>query len=283
MKNEIIKLFRNEVTGMYVSNDTIGEILDDKENHFISRIEDSKLIGVSVINRNTIYLLLVDKVYQRQGVGTFLLEESEKYIKSKGFNECKLGAGKEYIVPGVPMNENAHLFFKKHNYVHSWGDQQCIDLDISLDDFIYDKNIVGDIVDGILYRFATPDDVEGIVDCCKEDTSSFIEHYRNDSLYEPDSSDPVIVAEKDGEIVAALMIGVESGDAGIGYAGCIITAPSHRGKGIATTLLKIGTTHMKNMGRKRVWLSYTYTAIENTYKKLGYKICMEYFMGQKEL
>jgi len=283
MINEIITLFRREVPGIYISDETISDILSDKTNHFIYRKDKDKLIGVSVINENTIYLLLVDNLCQKQGIGLSLLEESEDYIKSKGFDKIKLGVGKDYIVPGAPMINDAYKFFIKHGYHHSWGEQECVDMSISLCDFIFTGYKIGDTIDGNLYRFANPGDMKGIVDCCREDASSFIEHYMNEKLYEPDSSDPVIVAEKDGEILGALMIGTESGDNKTGYLGCIITAPRHRNKGIATNIMKVGTSYLKSMGSETIWLSYTYTEIVNKYSKLGYKICMKYFMGEKKL
>jgi len=282
-KNEILALFRKELPEILIGDGAALGNLEDEDNHLIFRMENDELIGISVINGNSIYLLLVNEFYQREGIGTELLKESEEYIKAKGFDKVKLGVGKDYIIPGVPMNRNAHKFFEKHGYIHSWGDVSCIDLSISLSDFIYNEYNIGDTVAGVLYRFATLDDVDGIKSCCEEDAGDFIELYSNEDMYKPNSSDPVIVAEKDGEILAALMIGTESEEYGIGYAGCIVTAPRHRNKGIATNLLKIGTTRMKNMGLKTVWLSYTYTAIENTYKKLGFKVCMEYFMGEKNI
>jgi len=281
--SDILALFRKELPEILIGDRAVLGNLKDEDNHFIYRMENDELIGVSVINGNSVYLLLVDKHHQGQGIGTALLKESEEYIKAKGFNKVKLGVGKDYIIPGVPMNRNVHKFFEKQGYIHSWGDLGCIDLSLSLSDFIYNEHKIGDTIDGILYRFANPDDVDGIKSCCEEDSSDFIELYSDESMYTPNSSDPVIIAEKDGEILAALMIGTESEENGIGYGGCIITAPRHRNKGIATNLLKIGATRMKNMGLKTVWLSYTYTAIENTYKKLGFKVCMEYFMGEKDI
>jgi len=280
--NEILTLFRKELPEMLMSDETIITILSDKKNHFICRRQNDNLIGISVINENTIYLLLVDKLRQGCGVGTSLLEESEEYVKTKGFSKIVLGAGNDYIMPGVPMNRGAHKFFVKHGYSHSWGDEGCFDLSMSLCDFNYTEHRLGDTIDGSLYRFAVLSDIQGIAACCEEDASDFIVHYMNEELYKPDSTDPVIVAEKNGEILSALMIGIESGDNNIGYAGCIITKPRHRNKGIAANILNIGTRHMKDMGLEQVWLSYTYSAIVNTYSKLGYKVCMEYFMGEKE-
>jgi len=282
MINEILTLFRKEIPEIMAGDEPIKRALSDESNHFIFRRENDNLIGVSVINRNAIYLLLVDEAHQNNGIGTSLLQESEEYIKTNGFEKVTLGVGKDYIMPGVPMNRNAHQFFEKHGYRHSWGDEKCIDLSMHLSDFAYNEHKLGDTIDGNLYRIANESDKEGILQCCRDADSDFEEYYMDDDLYTQDSRDPVIIAEKDGEVIAALMIGTESEENKVGYAGCIITAPRHRGKGIATNLMKIGTSRMKDMGLGEVWLSYTYTAIEHLYSKLGYKVCMEYFVGEKE-
>ena len=265
-----------------IGDEPVRNVLSDETNHYIRREENGGLIGISVINENTVYLLLVDGEYQRQGMGSSLLKESEEFIKSKGFDKVTLGVGKDYIVPGVPMNRTAHLFFEKHGYRHSWGDEKCIDLSISLSDFIYTEHKLGDTIDGNLYRIANESDRQRILQCCKDADSDFVEYYNDDNLYTCNSSDPVIIAEKDFDVRGALMIGTESEEKSVGYAGCIITAPRHRNKGIATNLMKIGTSRMKDMGLKNVWLSYTYTAVANIYSKIGYNICMEYFMGENE-
>jgi len=283
MINEIYALFRKELPDILIGDEAVLNNLSDEDNHFIYRKEQDKLIAVSVINTNAIYLLLVDERHKGKGIGTSLLKESEEYVKAQGYDRIKLGVGKDYIIPGVPMNKNAHKFFEKHGYHHSWGDVNCIDLSMSLSDFTYTEHKLGDIIDGNLYRFATMSDIDGILACCQEDASDFIKLYKNENMYKPGTNDPVIVAEKDGEILAALMIGIESKENKLGYGGCILTAPRHRKKGIATNLLNLGTAYLKDLGIETIWLSYTYTAIEKTYGKLGFKVCMEYFVGEKEL
>ena len=284
MIDDIALLYEKTLPDILSGDEAVRRVLSDEENHFIFRKENDKLIGVSVINEGTIYLLLVDVSYQGRAVGTSLLKESEEFIKSKGTTKITLGAGKDYIVPGVPMNNNAHLFFKKHGYHHSWGSEKCIDLCMNLSDYspcggTYGTSGNGDIIDGNLYRKAEEKDIEEIIRCCGEDDFRF--HYSNKELYKPGSRDFVLIAQRSGEILGAVMVGVESDEKSIGYAGSIITAQKHRKKGIATNLMKLATNHLKDMGLYKAWLSYTYSAIAGMYEKLGYEICMEYFMGEK--
>lgn len=126
MINEIYHLFKKNLPYIERSEETVKRILEDKKNQIITHRNDEGLVGVSVINDNTIYLLCVDKAFQNMGIGDSLLLQSENYIISKGFKKIVLGTGKEYIMPGVPMNDGAHMFFKKRGYIHSWGDTGCL-------------------------------------------------------------------------------------------------------------------------------------------------------------
>ena len=283
MTQEIKALFQRELPEILIGEHSVEDVLSDAENHFIYRMEKGKLTGVSVINKNTVYLLLVDSQFQGHGIGTSLLKESEIFIRANGYNKIRLGAGDGYIMPGVPMNKNVHLFFEKHGYIHSWGEEGCFDLSMPLCDFTCSTNKPGDIIDGNLYRFAQKEDIEGIIRCCSDDAGGFAVHYKNDGMYKPGALNPVFVAESDGEILAAIMAGVESEKKSVGYLGCLVTSPDHRNKGLGTNLVKLGTGYLKDSGLKTSWLSYTYTSIIGIYERIGYKVCMEYFMGEKEL
>ncbi|MCL2629060.1 MAG: GNAT family N-acetyltransferase [Oscillospiraceae bacterium] len=282
-KQEIIALFQRELPEILIGEHSVGDVLSDADNHFIYRREKDRLTGVSVINKNTIYLLLVDSQFQGHGTGISLLKESENYIRAKGYNKVTLGAGDSYIMPGVPMNRNAHVFFEKYGYIHSWGEEGCFDLSMPLCDFTCKQNKPGNIIDGNLYRFAQKDDIEGIVRCCSEGACGFAVHYKNDGIYKPGAKNPVFVAESNGEILAAIMAGIESEKKSVGFLGCLVTSPNHRNKGLGTNLVKLGTGYLKDSGLKTSWLSYTYTSIIGMYERIGYKVCMKYYMGEKLL
>jgi RimJ/RimL family protein N-acetyltransferase len=56
----------------------------------------------------------------------------------------------------------------------------------------------------------------------------------------------------------------------------------HQGKGIATTMVRLGTKYLKDIGLSHAFLGYTYTDILAMYRRAGYEVCMEYFMGEKK-
>lgn len=282
MINEIFKLYQKNLPNVIRREGAVLNVLKDKNNHIIDCRDGGKLVGVSVINENTIYLLCVDKSSQNKGIGTKLLLESEAYIKSKGFANVILGAGKDYIMPGVPKNDGAHGFFMKFGYTHSWGDNGCIDMHQALNGFTWNDYVIGDMIKEIRYRWADENDYENTLKCVLDAEESFASYYQDEVIYKHNSTTPVLIAEKNNEVFGAVMVNFEDGLSDkSGTLDCLVTAQEHRGKGIATTLTTLGTKHLKDIGMQNVYLCYTYTDIASMYRRIGYEVCMEYFMGEK--
>jgi ribosomal protein S18 acetylase RimI-like enzyme len=173
------------------------------------------------------------------------------------------------------MKYDAHQFFIKHGYVHTWGDSGCFDMSQLLVNFPGFAHSVGDTIDGIEYRWATEGDLPLIAPCIADAAPDFVPHYR-------ELKNPTIIAVKDGEVVGALMVFIEADGHGVGSVGCTVTKKAHQGKGIATSMVQIGTKHLKQEGFKTAFLGYTYTDIVKMYARAGYTVCMEYFMGEKQ-
>ena len=282
MTNEIYKLFRQTLPDILRNEDAVKKILSNENNHIITVKEENRLIGVSVIRENVIYLLCVDDNAQNSGIGTQLLRQSEEYISSKGFDKVIVGAGKEYIMPGVPMNRGAHNFFIKHGYTHSWGDEGCYDMAQYLANYECDISI-GDTINGITYRWAAEADRDNVIKCVNDSYNQFTDYYQDPAFYQSNGKTSVLMAEQNNEIVGVLQVAKNVEADGVGSVGCTVTSEKHQGKGIATTLVKLGTKHLKESGLEKGFLGYTYTAIVHMYGRSGYEISMEYFMGQKIL
>lgn len=279
MVNKIYNIYKENLPDIVRSEEVVKRILSDKNNYIISYRDGDKLIGVSVINENTIYLLCIDKPFQNRGIGTKLLNQSEQYIASNGFKKIIVGAGKEYIMPGIPMNNGAHNFFRKHNYIHSWGDCGCFDMSQLLKDFDYAEHSIGDTINEITYRWATLNDIDNIVKCVSDAEESFVQYYKNERLYEKGKNTAVLIAEKDNEVFGTLMVSIETEGKDMGSVGCTTTVHKYRNKGIATNMVKMGTKYLKDIGLSKAVLGYAY--IVNMYSRAGYKISMEYYMGEK--
>ena len=112
---------------------------------------------------------------------------------------------------------------------------------------------------------------------------SFVPYYMEEQHYEAGSEAPVLIAEKDGQVLGCLIVSLEVEGEGLGSVGCTATRTSAQGQGIATNMVRLGTRFLKDSGMRRAFLGYTYTDIVRMYERAGYHICQRYFMAVKEL
>ena len=300
--NEYFEMFK--INFPYVSREekTIKEVINNSDNiYFEKRNDDNKLIGLAIVNKNTILLLVVDIDYRNQGIGTDLLNKCEDLIIKNGFDEIKLGVGFNYLIPGVPtskkytdsvyenlnpeINDIASIFFEKRGYIHSWGNCNCFDMKMSLSNFIKNDNSIGDVINNVLYRWATIDDLDEIVDCtddaCQYQDEKFSIYYKNTDLYKKDNNQKVLVAVKNNKIVGTLIVSIETEGKDLGCVGCTCVSFKETHQKIGTHLVRLGTKYLKDIGLSNASLSYTYTGLDKLYGDSGYQISCYYMMGKK--
>lgn len=298
--NEIYELFRRSLPYVIREEETVRGIVGNKENRIIEkRNEENRLIGVSVIHKNAIMLLLVAPEYRRQGMGSLLLEESEKAICEAGYKEVTVGLGEDYIMPGIPTSKryapavNEHLdervdeiasqFFEKRGYVHDWGNEcNCFDMKFTLCEFDKEEYSVGDTIDGICYRFATIEDRTSVSACTDAACEEFTRWYQEDVLYTENDSSRVMVAVANGKVVGTLMVDTNH-ESGLGSVGCTAVHPDYRGKHLAVNMVILGTKYLRDVGMKEAYLSYTYSGLDHMYGYAGYKIFVYFMMAKKKL
>ena len=300
--NEYFEMFKTNFPYISREENTLKEVINNSENvYFEKRNNDNKLIGIAIVNKNTILLLVVDKDYRNQGIGSDLLNKCEDLIIKNGFDEIKLGVGFNYLMPGVPtskkytesvneklnpeINDNASKYFEKRGYVHSWENCNCFDMKMSLFDFVKNDNSIGDEINNILYRWATINDLDEIIDCvddaCQFQNEKFSKYYKNTDLYKEDNNQKVLVAVKNNKIVGTLIISIETEAKDLGCVGCTCVSFKETHQKIGTHLVRLGTKYLKDIGLSNANLSYTYTGLDKLYGDSGYQISCYYMMGKK--
>ena len=298
--DEIYELFRCFLPYVIREEEAVYGVIGNKENTIIEkRNEEGSLIGVSVIHKNAIMLLLVAPEYRGQGIGTWLLNESEKAICKAGYKEVTVGVGEDYITPGIPtskryapavnerlderIDETASSFFEKRGYVHNWGNKcNCFDMKFPLCEFDKEEHSVGDTIDGICYRFATIEDRASVSACTDAACEEFTRWYQNEFLYTENESSRVMVAVADGKVVGTLMVDTNH-ESCLGSVGCTTVHPDYQGKHIAVNMVTLGTKYLKDVGMKEAYLSYTYSGLDHMYGYAGYKIFVYFMMAKKKL
>lgn len=303
MSNEIYNIFKRNLPFIMRDEQTSINILNNENTRIYERRnENGDLFACAVINKNTILLLVVDKEYRNKGIGTELLLECEKEITAAGYDKIILGVGFDYFMPGVPtskkyapsvhenldsrVTDEASTFFEKRGYIHSWGECNCFDMKFPLKNMPDFPESVGDTINGVLYRWATPEDIPEICKCaddaCQYADDTFSVYYKNESMYVKDGQEKVLVAVKEEEIVGALIVSRETDGKDLGSVGCTSVAVKEWKKGIATTMVKLGTKYLRDTGLPTAYLSYTYSGLDKMYGAAGYEIFVYYFMGEKK-
>jgi len=304
MNDNLVKdrydLFRKSLPYVIREEEAVYSVLKNKDNVIIEkRNEENMLIGVSMIHKNTILLLCVAPEYRKQGIGSWLLNESEQAIRMAGFDEVTVGVGEDYITPGIPtskqyapavnerldkrVDDTASSFFEKRGYVHDWGNKcNCFDMKFPLSEFEKEEHSIGDTLDGICYRFATIEDREDVSACTNAACEEFTKWYQDEFLYTENESSRVMVAEKDGKVVGTLMVDTNH-ESGLGSVGCTAVHPDYRGQHIAVNMVTLGTKYLKDVGMKEAYLSYTYSGLDHMYGYAGYKIFVYFMMAKKKL
>jgi len=298
MIREIYELFRKTLPYVVRDEETVLRILENKDNKIIEeRNAEKKLIGVSVIHKNTILLLCVAEEWRNQGIGSRLLKQSEEVILDAGYDEAVVGVGDDYLTPGVPtgkryapaenecisdgVNEVASNFFEKRGYQHSW-DCNCFDMKFPLCEFDKTEHSIGDVIDGIQYRFATAEDLVGIVECTNAACEEFTKWYQSEHLYTENERSRVLVATDGKRVVGTIIVDMNA-KSGLGSVGCTTVHPDYQGKHIAVNMVTLGTKYLKDVGMKEAYLSYTYSGLDHMYGYAGYKIFVYFMMEKKKL
>lgn len=283
MTEKLWELYSACFPGNVRSEKTVRELLGRPDNTCLVEAEGEKLLAASVVNGNTVLMLCVLPEYRRQGIGSRLLEQSEDLVRQRGFSEIQFCDGPGYLTPGVPLTAENQAFFQKRGYVHSWGECECVDMSLLLRDFTEKDAALGRPIDGVVYRWAGKEDRRRVIDCVESSYPEFAEYYRDGSLYEERSAERVLLAETDGLVCGALMVGRETEQKGVGSVGCTVTRTEYRGRGIATRMVQLGTGYLKASGLSKGFLGYTYTDIVPMYQRSGYQVCMKYMMAKKRL
>ena len=300
--NKYYEIFRRNFPYIVRDENEALKIINNPENKFFDYCDESgNLVGTSMVHKNTIMMLCVDKEYRNIGVGSSLLNRSEDYISNTGYDSVNVGVGDNYLMPGIPMatkpydevlkedciysnvNNDSYEFFKRRGYKHSWEDANCFDMRADLNSVDFPKESIGDTIDGITYRFATVEDIPKIIECTDDAEQSFSKFYKEERYYDKDSNQRVLIATKNNEVCGTLMICIETEGKGLGSVGCTAVSHKYRGKHIGVNMVVLGTKYLKSLGLKNGYLGYTYSGLDKMYGYAGYKICIYYAMAKKEL
>lgn len=302
LADELCALFRRNFPYVIREEAVARAILSNPENHLLLRDDgQGHLFAAAVIHRSTILLLCVDADRRRQGIGSELLDEAEGWIRDCGYTEVTIGAGADYLCPGVPVRElpfseelvsvaldpripaNNADFFRKRGYVHSWGECNCFDMRMPLTEALLSLRSDGEGDRTLVYRWAALEDRAAVMQCTDDAHPEFTKFYNRPEIYDGSSAQRVLIALEGDCVCGALIVCWETEAKGLGSVGCTAVRRSHRGRKIASELVRLSAQALYESGLREGYLGYTYSGLDRLYGKAGYAVSCGYFMAKKQL
>lgn len=299
--DELHQLFRLCLPSVVREEATARRLLGDPENLILERRdENGSLIAALVAAKNAVYLLCVHPDHRRRGLGSALLAEAENAIRAQGYGEILIGAGEDYLAPGVPtsvmpypeslasaridpaLDDSACSFFRRRGFEHAWGACNCFDMRMDLAELPACPQI-GSEIDGIFYRWAVLADRPAICTCTDDAHEPFTKYYMDEVLYNKANSQRVLIALDGSKVCGTLIVSAETEAPGLGSVGCTAVAHAWRGRHIAANMILLGSRYLRDLGLKNGFLGYTYSGLDKLYGLAGYRICTYYLMAAKKL
>ena len=99
---ELAELFRRNFGWAVRSDEAVEAALGHPANVVLEWRERGRMMGAAVMRRNTVLMMCVDERARRQGIGSALLARCEALLREQGYAEVSVGAGDDYLLPGVP-------------------------------------------------------------------------------------------------------------------------------------------------------------------------------------
>ena len=273
---EMLQIYNNSFDLIKTNLETFSNrlMLNNANTYALVELLNDKIIGYSIINKNTILLLCVDENYRNKGIGSILLSNSEKSIKDKKYQLVNIGSGDCYLIPGVPEDTKSNYFdwFEKRGYAKTW---------ISFDMLVDLTENEYELSNKFTIRPATNDDLPAILALAEQ-----FEGWK--AIYEKEDIQNIALAFMKKELVGIIII---ENDACLypesikncGNFGCLGVKEQYRKHGIGTALLKYALNKLK---AKNNFCHIGYTYLDWWYARVGakkyinYAMCDKYFINK---
>ena len=127
IEESYVPFLGDEVVENYIASGAVDQYVENHIQNCCVILAADVLAGFSVCKRNLIDLMMIDRKYQRQGLGTRLLKFVE-YVLFTSFDELKL----ESFEP----NSQANSFYTKNGWV---GGETYLDDDSGVNKILFTK------------------------------------------------------------------------------------------------------------------------------------------------
>lgn len=235
-------------------------------------------------DRGWITLMAVDRGYQRQGIGTRLLEHVSAYLRHEGAKSIWVSPyAPNYFWPGVDeaAYPGAIAFLEKHGY-------EVVMRPLAMKASLSDQTIPDDIIarekhlnsEGITVDMIKPENIPALLEFLRRefpgDWQKILRESLNDICNGRLSADHVFVAMSNGACIGFCRHeGERFGPFGV--------AGQVRGRGIGRVLLFKCLQNMKAKGLTRAWLMWTDERAARLYTTAGFREIRRFALMKREL
>jgi len=270
MKEEFFDIFSSCFPNMKISGERFCSLLHKENCIYFEESEGDEICAFAIVEDFAIRLICVVPSKQRQGIGTKMISDIEKYARKKGFDKIIAGGVSSKLFIGA--TSESWGFFEKQGFISDGG---CDEMLLNLEDYHMDKlSLHGSDMAEYGWYDGRPEDIRSAVSLVEE---SWIQYFTN--------SEKIYVAKVNGEIASFCLVDINCQNyltdkyGKIGMPGCVGTVPKFRDKGIALEMVARVTEYLKCQGMDVSFIYYT--GVPKWYEKIGYKTFLSERFGTK--
>jgi len=240
--------------------------------------------------KGSIKLILIDKKYQRKGLGKLLMDFGLEYLKSAGVKNVFIGSGgSSYFWPGVPESlSGAIQFFKKHGWNYF---EKEVDLVGNIKSFQIPKSVRFN--KEVVIELLDKKDAKNLLKFEKKEFPYWFDYFAL-RIKKGDYENILVAKNSAGDIVGSVLLfgpfkGGSSTDFkwkkvlsnSMGGLGSLGVSKKMREKGIGMAIAIKATEILKKRGVHNGYVGWTW--LVDWYGRLGYKVWMSYQMAKKKI
>lgn len=234
--------------------------------------------------RGWISIMAVSEKYQRQGIGTCLVQEVENTLKEKGASQITLCAySPNYFTPGIDKRYQSGIkFFEKMGYNNT---SEAVSMQRDLWDYVipektqkkinelnqerirfipYEEKYLCDLLDFLLQNFGSGWKRNALMAMQKKEAEQNI----------------ILCVDKDDQIIGFVMRKIDGNDARFGPIG---VKEELRSKGLGGILLDVMMQDLKARNIHYLYFLWTSGAAQRFYDRHGFKVFRDYRLYRKEI
>lgn len=236
-----------------------------------------------------IQVLLVDRDYRKQGIGSQLLKHAESKLSESGIKQILLGKDTKHYFPGIPTaDQETAKWFQNRGY--EVGGEE-FDLDRV---YQADESLVIPTKDGVELSLLTLEEKDHFIEFLEQSFPGRWKYEAIDYFEKGGTGREFVVLKKNDRIIGFCRINDSNSpvfgpnvywaplyDGELGGVGPLGIDRAERKQGFGLLIVEAGIAFLRQRGISSIVIDWT--GLVAFYHKLGYEVCKSYTSHQKNL